>query len=86
MIENKRKGSIVNVSSQSSMIGLKDHAAYSSSKGALDTLTKVMALELGPFGVCVLYLYGFYLKSIQLFNNNEEIVYQGQRNFCLLGT
>lgn len=55
MIEDKRKGSIVNVSSQSSLIGLKDHAVYSSSKGALDALTRVMAVELGPFGVCVPY-------------------------------
>lgn len=53
MIEDKRKGSIVNVSSQSSLIGLKDHAVYSSTKGAVDALTRVMAVELGPFGIRV---------------------------------
>ncbi|XP_066442637.1 L-xylulose reductase [Eleutherodactylus coqui] len=41
-------GAIVNVSSQASQVALQDHAVYCSTKGALDTLTKVMALELGP--------------------------------------
>ncbi len=40
-------GSIVNVSSVSSLIGFPDHAAYCASKGALDALTRVMANELG---------------------------------------
>jgi NAD(P)-dependent dehydrogenase (short-subunit alcohol dehydrogenase family) len=48
-----KKGAIVNVSSQASMIGLRDHAAYCASKGALDQLTRVMALELGPVGLRV---------------------------------
>ncbi|XP_054615564.1 L-xylulose reductase isoform X1 [Dunckerocampus dactyliophorus] len=40
-------GSIVNVSSQASQCALKDHTVYCATKGALDMLTKVMALELG---------------------------------------
>ena len=44
-------GSIVNVSSQASMVGLTDHAAYCASKGAMDQLTRVMAVELGPLGI-----------------------------------
>lgn len=44
-------GAIVNVSSQSSVVGLPDHAAYCASKGALDQLTRVMAIELGPYGI-----------------------------------
>lgn len=44
-------GSIVNVSSQASLIALDKHAAYCASKAALDQLTKVMALELAPFQV-----------------------------------
>lgn len=47
------KGAIVNVSSVASTIGLKDHAAYCASKGALDALTRVMAVELGPKGIRV---------------------------------
>ncbi len=48
-----RGGAIVNVSSQSSMRGLVDHAAYCALKGALDQLTRVMAVELGPHGIRV---------------------------------
>ncbi|RXM37421.1 L-xylulose reductase [Acipenser ruthenus] len=44
-------GSIVNVSSQASQCALQDHAVYCATKGALDMLTKVMALELGPHKV-----------------------------------
>eukprot|EP00756_Hemistasia_phaeocysticola_P003442 Hpha_TRINITY_DN12245_c0_g1::TRINITY_DN12245_c0_g1_i1::g.17095::m.17095/K03331/DCXR; L-xylulose reductase len=51
MIQRKVKGAIVNVSSQASMVGFKDHAAYCASKGALDQLTRVMALELGAHGI-----------------------------------
>jgi L-xylulose reductase len=53
MIARKQGGAIVNVSSQASMVGLADHAAYCASKGALDQLTRVMALELGPHGIRV---------------------------------
>lgn len=53
MIERGQGGAIVNVSSQSSMIGLADHTAYCASKGALDQLTRVMALELGPHQIRV---------------------------------
>lgn len=51
MIERKNGGSIVNVSSQAGIAALKDHLIYSASKGALDAMTKVMALEYGPYGI-----------------------------------
>lgn len=53
MIANGKGGSIVNVSSQASLRALPDHATYCASKGALDMLTKVMALELGPHQIRV---------------------------------
>ena len=46
-------GSIVNVSSLSATVGLPLHAAYCASKAALDGLTRVMAVELGPHGIRV---------------------------------
>ncbi|KAA8581166.1 hypothetical protein FQN60_008532 [Etheostoma spectabile] len=46
-------GSIVNVSSQASQCALRDHAVYCATKAALDMLTKVMALELGPHQIRV---------------------------------
>lgn len=53
MIVRGEGGAIVNVSSQASQVGLADHAAYCASKGALDQLTRVMALELGPHNIRV---------------------------------
>jgi NAD(P)-dependent dehydrogenase (short-subunit alcohol dehydrogenase family) len=53
MIERGTGGAIVNVSSQASTIGLADHTTYCASKGALDNLTRTMALELGPHGIRV---------------------------------
>ncbi|XP_076005758.1 L-xylulose reductase [Genypterus blacodes] len=46
-------GSIVNISSQASQRALTDHAVYCATKGALDALTRVMALELGPHQIRV---------------------------------
>ncbi len=46
-------GSIVNVSSQASLVGLKGHISYASSKGAVDAMTRVSALELGPHNIRV---------------------------------
>ncbi|XP_034188912.2 L-xylulose reductase [Osmia lignaria lignaria] len=53
MIERKVPGNIVNISSQASQAALKDHAVYCSSKGAVDMLSKTMALELGPYNIRV---------------------------------
>ncbi|XP_075702771.1 L-xylulose reductase-like [Rhinoderma darwinii] len=48
MIERGVPGSIVNVSSQLSQAAMKNLGVYGTCKAALDMLTKVMALELGP--------------------------------------
>jgi L-xylulose reductase len=48
MAARGKGGAIVNLSSQASSVGIADHAAYCASKGALDQLTRTMALELGP--------------------------------------
>jgi NAD(P)-dependent dehydrogenase (short-subunit alcohol dehydrogenase family) len=41
----RRRGKIVNISSQTGVIALDDHAAYATSKGALNALTKSLAAE-----------------------------------------
>lgn len=53
MAERGRGGAIVNVSSQASQAALQDHAVYCASKGGLDQLSRVMALELGPHKIRV---------------------------------
>ncbi|MEP3298745.1 MAG: SDR family oxidoreductase [Pseudoruegeria sp.] len=53
MIRRDQGGAIVNVSSQASLVALKGHVSYGASKGALDNITRVSALELGPYGIRV---------------------------------
>ncbi|XP_077595533.1 L-xylulose reductase [Stigmatopora nigra] len=53
MIARDSRGSIVNVSSQASQCALKNHTVYCATKAALDMLTKMMALELGPHQIRV---------------------------------
>ncbi|RAW09056.1 short-chain dehydrogenase [Halomonas elongata] len=53
MLAHGRQGSIVNVSSQAAMAALQDHLGYSASKAALDAMTRVLCLELGPKGIRV---------------------------------
>ena len=53
MIRLGKGGSIVNVSSQASLVALRGHISYGSSKAALDNITRVSALELGRFGIRV---------------------------------
>ena len=53
MIRQGRGGAIVNVSSQASLVALSGHISYGSSKAALDNITRVSALELGPHGIRV---------------------------------
>jgi len=53
MIAAGRGGAIVNVSSQAALVGLPGHISYAASKAALDSITRVSALELGPYGIRV---------------------------------
>ncbi|XP_063618535.1 L-xylulose reductase-like [Cydia splendana] len=53
MIDAKTGGSIVNISSQASKAALWGHVTYSATKGAIDAMTRVMALELGPHNIRV---------------------------------
>jgi NAD(P)-dependent dehydrogenase (short-subunit alcohol dehydrogenase family) len=53
LIKNGRPGSIVNMASQAGVIALDRHAAYCASKGGIIAMTKVLALEWGPYGIRV---------------------------------
>ncbi len=46
-------GRIVNISSQAGVVGIRDHVVYSASKGGVNMLTKVLALEWSERGVTV---------------------------------
>jgi 2-deoxy-D-gluconate 3-dehydrogenase len=49
----QRSGKIINVSSQAGVVAIEGHASYAASKGGLNMLTKVMALEWGPHNIQV---------------------------------
>ena len=46
-------GAIVNVSSHSGLLGSSGRAAYAASKGGVIAMTRVMAVDLAPFGIRV---------------------------------
>jgi NAD(P)-dependent dehydrogenase (short-subunit alcohol dehydrogenase family) len=49
----RRRGSIINLSSVSALVGTPRRAAYAASKGAMDAATRSLAMELGPMGIRV---------------------------------
>lgn len=52
MMKNK-KGSIINISSVSSIHALAGQSVYSATKGAVNSMTMVLAKELAPYGIQV---------------------------------
>lgn len=52
MLEQGR-GRIVNMSSQAGVVGIRDHAVYCATKGGVNQLTRVLALEWSASGVTV---------------------------------
>jgi 2-deoxy-D-gluconate 3-dehydrogenase len=62
MIRQKR-GKIINMSSQSGSVGLPQRAAYCSSKGGVDLLTKVLAIEWAKYNVHVNAIAPTYLET-----------------------
>jgi NAD(P)-dependent dehydrogenase (short-subunit alcohol dehydrogenase family) len=53
MVSAGVRGSIVNVSSQASLVALDAHLSYCASKAALDAITRNLCLEFGPHGIRV---------------------------------
>lgn len=53
MIASGVRGSIVNVSSQASLVALDAHLCYCASKAAMDAITRSLCLEFGPHGIRV---------------------------------
>ena len=53
MTENKVKGNIINISSTSSLLARPGIAHYASTKAALSNFSRVLAVELAPYGIRV---------------------------------
>lgn len=50
---SKRQGKIINISSVSSLLAVEGQTVYSATKGAVNSMTSVMAKELAPKGISV---------------------------------
>ena len=53
MIDQKRKGCIINITSTSGYVGRSDATAYGAAKGGVINLTRSLAVQLGPYGIRV---------------------------------
>lgn len=53
VMKRHQGGTIINISSMASQYGLPKVIAYSASKGAIESMTRAMAVELAPFGIRV---------------------------------
>ncbi|WP_159567164.1 GolD/DthD family dehydrogenase [Budvicia diplopodorum] len=53
VMTQQKYGRIVNIASQASVIALENHAAYCTSKAGLVIASKVLAAELGKYGITV---------------------------------
>lgn len=63
LMTEKGGGSIVNISSIASMVGLSGHTLYGASKGAIETMTKDAAMELAPAQVRVNSVHPAYIDT-----------------------
>jgi NAD(P)-dependent dehydrogenase (short-subunit alcohol dehydrogenase family) len=53
MVESGRGGSVVNIGSQAGSVAIEERSAYCASKGGLEQITRVLAIELAGHGVRV---------------------------------
>ena len=53
MVEQKRKGRIINIASTSGYVGRRDATAYTAAKGGVLNLTRSLAAQLAPHGIRV---------------------------------
>jgi 3-oxoacyl-[acyl-carrier protein] reductase len=53
MVDQRRHGSIINISSFAAARAHRQMAAYDATKGGMEAFTRAIALDLGPFGIRV---------------------------------
>lgn len=81
----QKKGKVINVSSQAGSVGLIKRAAYCSSKGAVNQMTRVLALEWAKHGICVNAIAPTFVETAMtrpMFEDDEFKAYV-QRNILL---
>lgn len=78
LIENRMKGSLINISSQMAHVGGIDRAVYCASKHAVEGFTKSMAIEWGPKGIRVNTICPTFIRTPLTevtFNNPERVAW-----------
>jgi len=53
MVDQKRKGGIINIASTSGYMGRRDATAYTAAKGGVLNFTRSLAVQLAPYGIRV---------------------------------
>ena len=70
-----KKGSVVFISSNTAYRAIPNRAAYSASKGGINSLVKALAVDLGPFGIrCNVVLPGTIKTERWVQMGNKQIV------------
>ncbi|KAL3870403.1 hypothetical protein ACJMK2_038471 [Sinanodonta woodiana] len=83
MVETGNGGAIVNVSSISSRTAFRNVGSYCCSKGAMDSLTQVMATELGPHKIRVNSVHPYLVPSTEMTKPMFVSLPLGALEYCL---
>lgn len=75
MMLKQKSGSIVNIGSNTAQRAIKGRTAYIASKGAVDALTRAMALELAPSGIRVNNVVAGYINT----DRWEKLTFEAER-------
>ena len=76
LIEHKKSGSLIHISSQMAHVGGIDRAVYSGTKHAVEGITKSMAIEWGQYGIRINTICPTFIKTAltaPTFSNPERV-------------
>lgn len=79
----QKSGSIINISSFTSEKAIRNRCAYISSKGAIDALTRAMALDLGGHGIRVNTVSPGYIRTDRWEELDDETIRRRRENIPL---
>ncbi|HHF0522851.1 TPA: SDR family NAD(P)-dependent oxidoreductase [Vibrio alginolyticus] len=71
-MKKKGAGSIINMSSATSLVGVPNHLAYSSAKGGVDAMTRQLAVDYAPYNIRVNAVAPGPVRTPMMKTNTEE--------------